>query len=109
MGARSGIETVEQPWPVVFDALIRSLPTRGFRITALDSQRGRIDLETRNSRLSVAVGAVDAITSEWMATSEQKIGILPERHERHFESIREALDRYLETYYAGGATPEGHA
>ena len=99
MGARSDIETVEQPWPVVYDALLRSLPTKGFRITAVDAARGHIDVETRNSRLRIAVGAVDSISSEWVATSEQKIGIVPDRHERHFASIREALERYLSAYY----------
>ncbi len=99
MGARSAIETVPQPWPVVFDALLQCLPTKGFSITAVDGQRGRIELETRNSRLVLAVGAIDAITSEWVATSEQKIGIVPDRHERHFASIRDALETYLAAYY----------
>ena len=100
MGARSDIQTVDQPWPVVFDALVQALPTEGFRITGTDAARGHIDVETRNSRLRIAVGAVDAITSEWVATSEQKIGIVPDRHERHFASIGHALARYLAAYYA---------
>lgn len=100
MGARSEIETVGQPWPVVYDALVRCLPTAGFRITRTDPDRGRIDLETRNTRLTLAVGAVDAITSEWVAVSEQKIGVVPDRHERHFSSIRDSLADYLATYYA---------
>lgn len=100
MGARSEIEVIDQPWPVVYDALIQTLPTCGFRITGVEPARGRIDLETRNTRVTVAVGAIDAITSEWIATAEQKIGILPDRHEQRFATIREALDRYLQTYYA---------
>lgn len=100
MGARSDVETVGQPWPVVYDALIQSLPTRGFRITGVDARRGHIDAETRNSRLRIAVGAIDAITSEWVATSEQKIGIVPDRHDRHFTTIRDALETYLDAYYA---------
>ena len=99
MGARSDLEVVDQPWPVVYDALVQALPTSGFRITAVDPRRGHIDVETRNSRLRIAVGAIDAITTEWVATSEQKIGIVPDRHERHFASIRDALERYLATYY----------
>ena len=99
MGARSEIETVEQPWPVVYEALLRALPTRKFRVTHTDATRGRIGIETRNSRLVVAVGAVDAITTEWVATSEQKIGIVPDRHEAHFTSIRDALADYLAAYY----------
>ncbi len=99
MGARSAIETVAQPWPVVYDAFLQALPTRGFRVTEVDARRGRIGLETRNSRLVLAVGAIDAITSEWVATSEQKIGIVPDRHEAHFATIRDALDAYLDAYY----------
>jgi len=91
---------VGQPWPVVYDALIQSLPTKGFRVVGVDAPRGRIDLETRNGRLHIAVGAVDAISTEWVATSEQKIGVLPARHERHFAAIRDALDTYLHAYYA---------
>lgn len=100
MGARSDIETVDQPWPVVYDALLRCLPSAGFRITGTDPDRGRIQLETRNTRLSVAVGAIDAITSEWVATAELKIGVLRDRHEEKFATIREQLDRYLSTYYS---------
>lgn len=85
MGARSELHVVDQPWPVVYDALVQTLPTIGFRIVRLDPERGRILVETRNTRVTVAVGAVDAITSEWIATTEQKIGILPDRHERQFE------------------------
>ena len=99
MGARSELEVVDQPWPVVYDALVQTLPTAGFRIVRLDPQRGRIHVETRNTRLTIAVGAIDAITTEWIATAEQKIGILPDRHERQFVTIRESLDRYLATYY----------
>jgi hypothetical protein len=100
VGARSDLQRVDQPFPVVYDALIRCLPTAGFRITAADRDRGRIELETRGTRLTVAVGAVDAITTEWIATSEQKLGLLPARHEQHFAAIRETLDRYLAAYYA---------
>ena len=100
MGARSEIEVVHQPWPVVYDALIQTLPTCGFGIASVQPDRGRIELETRNTRVTVAVGAIDAITSEWVATAEQKIGLLPDRHERQFATIRESLDRYLQTYYA---------
>ncbi len=85
---------------MVYDALIQSLPTKGFRIVDVDAPRGRIDLETRNGRLRIAVGAVDAISTEWVVTSEQKIGIPPARHERHFAAIRDALDTYLHAYYA---------
>lgn len=101
MGARSEIELVDQPWPVVYDAFVQSLPTRGFRITELDPSRGRIRLETRNTRIDLAVGAVDGITSEWVATAELKIGIFRDRHERRFRTMRDALDLYLRTYYAG--------
>lgn len=99
MGARSELHVVDQPWPVVYDAFIQTLPTSGFRITQVDAERGRIELETRNTRATVAVGAIDAITSEWVATAEQKIGILPDRHERQFTAIEESLDRYLQMYY----------
>lgn len=99
MGARSEVEVVDQPWPVVYDALVQALPTAGFRVTRLDPERGRIELDTRNTRVTIAVGAIDAITSEWIATAEQKIGILPDRHERQFATIRESLHRYLATYY----------
>lgn len=99
MGARSDVETVGQPWPVVYDAFVRCLPSAGFRVTRTDPDRGRIDVETRNTRLTLAVGAIDAITSEWVAVSEQKIGVVPDRHERHFASIRSSLAAYLATYY----------
>lgn len=99
MGARSEAEVVHQPWPVVYDALLRCLPSAGFTIAGTDPDRGRIELETRNTRLTVAVGAVDAITSEWVATSELKLGLFRERHEQKFAAIRDALDRYLATYY----------
>ncbi len=100
MGARSELRVIDQPWPVVYDAMIQTLPTSGFRITGMDAQRGRIELETRNTRVTVAVGAIDAITSEWVATAEQKIGILPDRHDRQFVAIEESLDRYLRMYYS---------
>lgn len=100
MGARSAIETVDQPWPVVYDAFLRCLPSAGFTITGADPDRGRIDLETRNTRLHVAVGAVDAITTEWVATAELKLGMFRDRHDEKFAAIRDALDRYLAAYYA---------
>ncbi len=100
MGARSEIHVVDQPWPVVFDAMVKTLPTAGFTMTEVDAERGRLTLETRNTRVTVAVGAVDAITTEWVATAEQKIGILPDRHERQFAAIEESLDQYLRLYYA---------
>jgi len=99
VGARSELHRVDQPFPVVYDALVRCLPSAGFRITSTDPDRGRLELETRGSRLTVAVGAVDAITTEWIATSVQKLGLLPDRHEQRFAQIRDALDRYLATYY----------
>lgn len=99
MGARSEIHRVDQPWPVVYDAFTRCLPAAGFRIEATDPDRGRIDLATRNTRLVLAVGAVDAISSEWVATAELKLGLFRSRHEQHFAAIRDALDRYLATYY----------
>jgi hypothetical protein len=99
MGARSEVEVVDQPWPVVFDAFVRCLPTRGFRITSTDPQRGRIGLETRNTRFVLAVGAVDGVTTEWVATAELKIGLLRDRHEQHFAAMREALATYLDAYY----------
>ena len=99
VGARTDIEQVDQPWPVVYDAFVRSLPTRGFKITSVDPARGRIGLETRNTRLTLAVGAVDGITSEWVATAELKIGIFRDRHDRHFAAIRDALQQYLAAYY----------
>ena len=99
MGARSEVRTVRQPWPVVYDALLRCLPAAGFEITDTDPDRGHIRLETRNTRLTVAVGAVDAITSEWVATSELKVGLLRDRHEEKFAAVGDALDRYLATYY----------
>lgn len=100
MGARSEVHVVAHPFPVVFDALQRCLPSAGFRVTGTDPDRGRMTLETRNTRLTVAVGAVDAISSEWVATSELKLGLLRDRHEEKFAAIRDALDRYLATYYA---------
>ena len=99
MGARSEVEVVDQPWPVVYDAFVRSLPTRGFRITSTDPQRGRIGVETRNTRFVLAVGAIDGVSSEWVATAELKVGILRDRHQQHFSAMREALDAYLSTYY----------
>lgn len=99
VGARSEIHVVDQPWPVVFDAFVQSLPTRGFRITGTDPTRGRIELETRNTRFTLAVGAVDGITSEWLATAELKIGIFRDRHDRHFAAMRDALGAYLDAYY----------
>lgn len=100
MGARSEIHRVDQPWPVVYDAFVQALPTAGFRITGVDPGRGRIDFERRNDRFTVAVGAIDAITSEWVTTTEQKFGVLPDRHGRHFAAIRDTLDRYLAAYYS---------
>ncbi len=100
MGARSEVQVVPQPWPVVYDALVRCLPSAGFTITGTDPDHGRIRLETRNTRLTLAVGAVDAITSEWVATSELKLGLFRDRHEEKFAAIRDALDRYLATYYS---------
>ena len=99
MGARSEIEIVDQPWPVVYDALVRCLPSAGFRITDTDPERGHIALETRNTRLTVAVGAVDAITTEWLATAELKIGVFRDRHDEKFAAIRDQLRTYLDTYY----------
>jgi hypothetical protein len=99
VGARSEVHVVAHPFPVVYDALQRCLPPAGFRITGTDPERGRLTLETRNTRLTVAVGAVDAITTEWVATAELKIGLLRDRHEQKFVAIRDALDRYLATYY----------
>ena len=90
---------VAQPWPVVYDALVRCLPSAGFTITGTDPDKGRLRLETRNTRLTLAVGAVDAITSEWVATSELKLGLFRDRHDEKFAAIRDALDRYLATYY----------
>lgn len=78
---------------------MNALPTRGFEVTSVDADRGRITMETRNTRLVLAVGAVDAITTEWVATAELKIGIFRDRHDRHFQAIAEALDTYVRTYY----------
>ena len=100
MGARSEVHVVGHPFPVVYDALQRCLPSAGFRITGTDPDRGHLRLETRGTRLTVAVGAVDAITTEWVATAEQRFGLLRPRHDQHFAAIRDALDRYLATYYA---------
>ncbi len=100
MGARSELEIVDQPWPVVYDSFVRCLPTAGFRITRTDPDRGRIELETRNTRLTIAVGAVDAITSEWVATAELKLGLLRDRHDQKFAAMSDALHRYLDAYYA---------
>jgi hypothetical protein len=100
VGARSEVHAVAQPWPVVYDALVRCLPSAGFTIAGTDPDRGHLRLETRNTRLTVAVGAIDAITSEWVATSELKLGVFRDRHEQKFAAIRDALDRYLATYYA---------
>jgi len=91
---------VDHPFPVVYDALQRCLPSAGFRITGTDPDRGHLRLETRNTQLTVALGAVDAITTEWVATAELKLGLLRDRHEEKFAAIRDALDRYLATYYA---------
>jgi hypothetical protein len=99
VGARSDVHVVAQPFPVVYDALLRCLPSAGFEVTGADPDRGRIRLETRNTRLTVAVGAVDAITTEWIATAELKLGLFRDRHEEKFAAIRDALDRYLATYY----------
>lgn len=99
MGARSELHVVAQPFPVVYDALVRCLPTAGFEVTGTDPDRGHIQLEARRHRLTVAVGTVDAITTEWIATSEQRVGLLRPRHEQHFAAIRDALDRYLAAYY----------
>lgn len=99
MGARSEIHVVEQPWPVVYDAFVQSLPTKGFRITALEPGRGHIRFETRNTRFVLAVGAVDGITSEWLATAELKLGIFRDRHQHHFDRIEDALRGYLAAYY----------
>ncbi len=99
MGARSRVEVVDQPWPVVYDAFVQCLPTVGFRVISLDPARGRIAVETRNTKVTVAVGAVDAITSEWVASAEQKFAVFPDRHEEQFARMRSALDRYLATYY----------
>lgn len=100
MGARSAVQIVDQPWPVVFDAFVNALPTRGFRLTSIDPERGRIRMETRNTRFTLAVGAIDAITTEWVATAELKLGLFRDRHAQHFATIGEALDGYLRTYYA---------
>lgn len=102
MGARSEVHVVDQPWPVVYDAFVHSLATKGFRVTGTDPARGRIRAETRNTRFTLAVGAVDGITSEWVATAELKIGIFRERHQHHFDAMGEALHRYLDTYYWTG-------
>jgi hypothetical protein len=99
VGARSEVHTVAQPWPVVYDALLRCLPSAGFRLTGQDPERGRIEVETRNTRLVIAVGAVDAITTEWVATSELKLGLARDRHEEKFAAVRDALDQYLAAYY----------
>ncbi len=99
MGARSEVEVVDQPWPVVYDAFLRCLPTAGFRVRGTDPERGRIDLDARNVRLTLAVGAVDAITSEWVATAERRVALRPGRDERHFGAIRDSLERYLDAYY----------
>lgn len=99
VGARSEIHVVDQPWPVVFDAFVATLPTRGFRITGVDASRGRIELATRNTRFTLAVGAIDGITSEWVATAELEIGIFRDRHDRHFAAMRDALGAYLDAYY----------
>lgn len=103
MGARSPIHEVDQPFPVVFDAFVKALPTKKFRITGIDRDRGHIRLRTRNHDLVVAVGAVDAITTEWVASSEQRFAVVPDRHERNFAAIEAALDDYLTAYY-GDAT-----
>ena len=100
MGARSDVHAVAQPWPVVFDALQRCLPTAGFRIRGVDEARGRLQLRARNADVVVAVGAVDAITSAWVATSEHRIALGPPRHRELFAAISESLDHYLAAYYA---------
>lgn len=100
MGARTEPEVVDQPWPVVYDAFVRSLPTKGYRITALRPDRGQIDVERRNTRLTVAVGAIDSVTSEWVATAELRVGVLRDRHDDHFAAVRDALHTYLAAYYA---------
>jgi hypothetical protein len=99
VGARSEVHVVAQPFRVVYDALQRCLPTAGFRITGTDPERGHIRLETRNTRLVVSVGAVDAITTEWVATAELKLGLLRDRHDEKFAAIADALERYLAAYY----------
>lgn len=99
VGTRSEIHVVNQPWPVVFDAFVQSLPTKAFRVTEIDPRRGHIGLETRNTRFTLAVGAVDGITSEWVATAELKIGVFRDRHDQHFAAMRDALHTYLDAYY----------
>lgn len=99
MGVRSAVSVVRQPFPVVFEAFVNALPTRGFRITGVDHERGRISFRTRNTRFVLAVGAVDAITTEWVVTAELKFGMFRDAHERHLRAIGEALDTYLRAYY----------
>lgn len=107
MGARSATHRVAHPFPVVFDAIVASAPTQGFRITEIDPARGRIGLRARNTVLTVAVGAVDAVTSEWVATAELRIGIFRDRHDQHFARIDAALARYLAAYYVPGNDDAG--
>lgn len=84
---------------MVFEAFVNALPTRGFQITGVDRDRGRITMSTRNTRFVLAVGAIDAITTEWVVTAELKFGMFRDRHERHLRAIGEALDAYLRSYY----------
>lgn len=99
MGVRSAVSVVRQPFPVVFDAFVNALPTRGFHVVGVDPERGRIIMTTRNTRFVLAVGAIDAITTEWVVTAELKFGMFRDRHERHLRAIGEALDTYLAAYY----------
>lgn len=99
MGARSAVSVVRQPFPVVFEAFVNALPTKGFRIDSVNAERGRITMSTRNTRFVLAVGAIDAITTEWMVSAELRFGMFRDRHERHLRAIGEALDAYLAAYY----------
>ena len=105
MGARSEIRIVDQPFPVVFDAFVKALPGAGFDVTGIDPDRGWISLSTRNHRLTLAVGAIDAITTEWVATAERQVALGRDKHDRHFGAIDEAVTAYLAAYYPSARDP----
>lgn len=100
MGARSERFVVRQPYPVVYDAFISALPSFGIRVIGADPARGRIEAETRRDRITLSLGAIDAVTTEWVADIELKVGLGPDRHAERLLAIRHALDSYLGTYYA---------
>ena len=99
MGARSETFVVSHPYPVVLEGLAKALPTEGFSVGSVDPAGGRIEASNRRHRVTVSVGAIDAITTEWVADVELKIGLGPDRYEAVVGKVRTALDRWLDAYF----------